>query len=108
MLHVLLIEDDPAIAEMYRVQLESDGFRVTVATTGEIGYAIVDACRGRGYATAALGLLVEKAGQLGARALLAETEADNPASQRVLERHVLSRSGVRARTLRYRRELSSS
>lgn len=41
MLHVLLIEDDPAIAEMYRVQLEYDGFRVTVATTGEIGYAIV-------------------------------------------------------------------
>jgi len=26
---------------MYRVQLEYDGFRVTVATTGEIGYAIV-------------------------------------------------------------------
>jgi DNA-binding response OmpR family regulator len=40
-LHVLLIEDDPAIAEMYRVQLEYDGFRVTVATTGEIGYASV-------------------------------------------------------------------
>ena len=39
--YVLLIEDDPAIAEMYRVQLEYDGFRVTVATTGEIGYAIV-------------------------------------------------------------------
>jgi CheY-like chemotaxis protein len=37
-LHVLMIEDDPAIAEMYRVQLEYDGFRVTVATTGEIGY----------------------------------------------------------------------
>ena len=36
--HVLLIEDDPAIAEMYRVQLEYDGYRVTVATTGEIGY----------------------------------------------------------------------
>jgi CheY-like chemotaxis protein len=38
-IHVLLIEDDPAIAEMYRVQLEYDGHRVTVATTGEIGYA---------------------------------------------------------------------
>ncbi|MHB8587422.1 MAG: response regulator transcription factor [Candidatus Dormibacteraceae bacterium] len=36
--HVLLIEDDPAIAEMYRVQLEYDGYQVTVATTGEIGY----------------------------------------------------------------------
>jgi CheY-like chemotaxis protein len=38
-IHVLLIEDDPAIAEMYRVQLEYDGYRVTVATTGDIGYA---------------------------------------------------------------------
>jgi CheY-like chemotaxis protein len=37
-IHVLLVEDDPAIAEMYRVQLEYDGHRVTVATTGEIGY----------------------------------------------------------------------
>jgi CheY-like chemotaxis protein len=37
-IHVLLIEDDPAIAEMYRVQLEYDGHRVTVASTGEVGY----------------------------------------------------------------------
>jgi CheY-like chemotaxis protein len=37
--HVLLIEDDPAIAEMYRVQLEYDGHRVTVAGTGQFGYA---------------------------------------------------------------------
>ena len=37
-IHVLLIEDDPAIAEMYRVQFEYDGHRVTLATTGEIGY----------------------------------------------------------------------
>ena len=37
--HVLLIEDDPAIAEMYRVQLEYDGHRVTIATTGAVGYA---------------------------------------------------------------------
>jgi CheY-like chemotaxis protein len=37
-IHVLLIEDDPAIAEMYRVQLEYDGFQVTVASTGEFGY----------------------------------------------------------------------
>jgi DNA-binding response OmpR family regulator len=37
--HVLLIEDDSAIGDMYRVQLEYDGFRVTVATTGENGFA---------------------------------------------------------------------
>jgi CheY-like chemotaxis protein len=36
---VLLIEDDAAIAEMYRVQLEYDGYQVTVATTGQRGFA---------------------------------------------------------------------
>jgi CheY-like chemotaxis protein len=36
-IHVLMIEDDPAIAEMYRVQLEHDGYRVTIANTAEIG-----------------------------------------------------------------------
>jgi DNA-binding response OmpR family regulator len=38
LIHVLLIEDDPAIAEMYRVQLEYDGYRVTIAPTGGFGY----------------------------------------------------------------------
>ncbi len=33
-----MIEDDPAIGEMYRFQLEHDGYRVTVATTGELGF----------------------------------------------------------------------
>jgi DNA-binding response OmpR family regulator len=44
-IHVLLIEDDPAIAEMYRVQLEYDGFQVTVATTGEIGLTNMESSR---------------------------------------------------------------
>ena len=35
--HVLLIEDDWAIADMYRLQLEYDGYRVTVAANGESG-----------------------------------------------------------------------
>lgn len=45
MIHVLLVEDDPAIAEMYRVQLEYDGYRVTVATTGDTGYESLVASR---------------------------------------------------------------
>jgi CheY-like chemotaxis protein len=36
--HVLMIEDDPSIAEMYRFQLEHDGYRVTIATTAELGF----------------------------------------------------------------------
>lgn len=38
-LHVLMIEDDVAIAQMYTVQLEHDGYRVTVATTGDLGFS---------------------------------------------------------------------
>jgi DNA-binding response OmpR family regulator len=40
-IHVLMIEDDSAIAEMYRMQLEHDGYEVTTATTGEVGYGHV-------------------------------------------------------------------
>ena len=42
-LHILMIEDDPAIAEMYRLQLEHDGYGVTVATTGEVAESTVAA-----------------------------------------------------------------
>src|SRR5256886_5723137 len=38
-IHVLMIEDDPSIADMYRLQFEHDGFRVTVATTGELAFS---------------------------------------------------------------------
>ncbi len=37
--HVLMIEDDSSIAEMYRLQLEHDGYRVSVATTGELAFS---------------------------------------------------------------------
>ena len=33
-----MIEDDASIAEMYRFQLEHDGFKVTVATSAEVGF----------------------------------------------------------------------
>lgn len=34
---VLFVEDDPAVAEMYKLKLELDGYRVRVAKTGEGG-----------------------------------------------------------------------
>ena len=40
-LRVLMIEDDPSIAEMYRLQLEHDGYRVSIATTGEVAVTTV-------------------------------------------------------------------
>jgi DNA-binding response OmpR family regulator len=39
-LRVLLIKDDPAVAEMYSYRLEIDGYQVTVAPDGEIGLAL--------------------------------------------------------------------
>ncbi len=38
-IHVLMIEDDASIADMYSLQFEHDGYRVTVATTGEVGFS---------------------------------------------------------------------
>jgi CheY-like chemotaxis protein len=34
---VLLVEDDPAVLEMYRMKLSLDGYRVNVAVDGEEG-----------------------------------------------------------------------
>ena len=36
-LHVLLVEDDPAVSEMYKLKLEMDGYTVSVAADGEEG-----------------------------------------------------------------------
>jgi CheY-like chemotaxis protein len=36
---VLLIEDDPAALEMYKLKLEMDGYQVTTAIDGEMGIA---------------------------------------------------------------------
>ena len=37
-IHILMIDDDASIADMYRFQFEHDGYKVTVATTGEIAF----------------------------------------------------------------------
>ena len=39
-LHILLVEDDPAVAGMYKLKLEMEGYRVTVAGDGEEGLQI--------------------------------------------------------------------
>ncbi|MGH7903346.1 MAG: response regulator [Candidatus Dormibacteraceae bacterium] len=33
--HILIVEDDPAVADMYRLKLEMDGYDVAVAPDGE-------------------------------------------------------------------------
>ena len=52
----------------------------------EIGYGIVSSREGRGYATRALGLLIERAQELGVASLIAEVELANMASRKVLTR----------------------
>ena len=37
--HILLIEDDPMLTELYQTKLEMEGYKVTVATDGEQGVA---------------------------------------------------------------------
>ena len=39
--HILLIEDDHVIAEMYRYQLEADGHQVTIAYNGRRGWEML-------------------------------------------------------------------
>jgi two-component system, response regulator len=39
--HVLLVEDDPSVSDMYRIRLEMDGFRVLVASDGQTGLDLV-------------------------------------------------------------------
>jgi DNA-binding response OmpR family regulator len=39
-LHILLVEDDPAVAGMYKLKLEMEGYRVTVAGDGEDGLRV--------------------------------------------------------------------
>lgn len=38
-----MVEDDPAIADMYRLQLEHDGYVVSVVSTGEIAESMLAA-----------------------------------------------------------------
>jgi [ribosomal protein S5]-alanine N-acetyltransferase len=55
--------------------------------TVEIGYSVVPAWRGRGVATRACELILQRAWQGGAEIVIAETDHDNLASQAVLLRN---------------------
>jgi len=59
----------------------------------EIGYCVVPAWRGRGVASRACALIVEQAWTLGAEVIVADTEPDNLASQRVLLRNGFRSAG---------------
>ena len=70
--------DGVAVGDLCFKGLQSDG-------SAEIGYGILDAHQGRGYATEAVGAAASWAlRQPGVTRVEAETEPDNEASQRVL------------------------
>ena len=35
-MHVLFVEDDPSVAQMYKLKLELDGYKVEIASDGEM------------------------------------------------------------------------
>ena len=39
-MHILLVEDDPTVSDMYKLKLEMDGYRVSVAADGEEGLRV--------------------------------------------------------------------
>lgn len=62
----------------------------------EIGYGIAPERRGRGFATRAVGKLLDLArADARIRLVAAETAVDNPASQRTLEKNGFTRTGGR-------------
>ncbi len=71
--------------------------------TVEIGYSVVPARRGRGYASEAARAVVDWAlGQPGVRSVVAGCDPDNVPSIRILERLGFARTGERDGHLRWR------
>ena len=42
---IAIIEDDPAIAQMYRFKFEAEGYQVETASNGKFGLALAEAMR---------------------------------------------------------------
>jgi RimJ/RimL family protein N-acetyltransferase len=71
--------------------------------TVEIGYSVVPACRGHGYATEGVAALVEWAlAQPGVETVVAECDSDNTPSIRTLERLGFALAGESHGRLRWR------
>ena len=104
---------DPVFT-MYLVRRRSDGSAVggigffgppDDTGTVEFGYGLVPSARGAGLATEAVELALQHAADNGARAVVADTDITNVASQRVLEKNGFVEVGRSAALVYYRREL---
>ena len=93
----------------YQVRLREDGLAIGgIGFKGppedgavEVGYGLAPSARGSGYATEALRAAVELAGTLDVGAVRADTDVDNAASQRVLEKAGFHLTGEDADARRY-------
>jgi RimJ/RimL family protein N-acetyltransferase len=72
----------------------------------EIGYGIAEGVRGRGIATLAVGRTLDLARAAGAHRVVAGTDPDNAASQRVLEKCGFTRTPAEGDEIRWELVLS--
>lgn len=85
----------------YQVSLRSHGLAIGgIGFKGppsegavEVGYGLVPSARGNGYATEALQAILDLSATLHVRTVRADTDLDNIASQRVLEKAGFARTG---------------
>ena len=99
---------------MYLIRRRSDGSAVggigffgppDDTGTVEFGYGLVPSARGAGLATESVELALQQAADNGARAVVADTDITNVASQRVLEKNGFVEVRRGAALVFYRREL---
>lgn len=101
-LRAMAAEGDQRPFARYRITRTADGRAVGgIGFKGqpdngsvEIGYGLVPSARGNGYAPEAAQALVALARQQGLSLIVADTEADNIASQRTLERAGFTQTGT--------------
>ncbi|MFD8704804.1 GNAT family N-acetyltransferase [Kitasatospora sp. NPDC059648] len=92
-LQVCAHDGDPQPFGAYEIRLREDGRAIGGAGfhaapgpdgTATVGYGLIPAARGHGYATEALRALLELARTHGAARVVGDTDLDNTASQRVM------------------------
>ncbi len=107
-------QQDPVFG-LYLIRMLADGLAVGgIGFFGppgqdrsvEIGYGLVEAVRGSGLATEAVGVAVRIAGQYGATLMKADTAVGNVPSQRVLEKSGFSQVSRSADLFLYERRLT--
>lgn len=108
-LRAAAVHGDPHPFGPYRVTRTADGRAIGgIGFKGrpdhgsvEIGYGLVPSARGQGYAAEAVQALVGLARQQGLSRVVADTDADNIASQRTLERAGFTQTGTHGELRRY-------